>query len=509
MPRALLGAESVALVATAQENRLDGCVECGCRSSTVVPGGRKQLWWMTFGLVEPGKGVEWTRSGPQGFSYCGWGAFESVEKEFKRTKGIPYAIVEIEASLEQVDNTGAGMAVSGSVRKLSGFGRRAQPKYDSEPFEQTRRFAPSMQSVITVFAADEKERAEFQVHEILVSLEGFLLGDEEAAYGNIVLESDMPGAAILLNGELAGRVREAQSFDIENLPTGELAVGVRDYSGRIQTQTVSVNAGETTRLRIDLLSGLEDRAGDEYLVLSNNPQGFEERWRERDGAIEVMIPSGVFLMGSESRLSEEDERPQHEVFLSSFWIDKTEVTWRQYAMFAADSGRALPPEPLWGRQEHYALSSTNWADADQYCRWVGARLPSEAEWEKAARGTDGRDYPWGADWDPNRCNSISGGMHRPEDVGSFPGCVSPYGVLDMAGSHWQWVNDFYSADYYKNAPAEDPKGPESGPLRVKRGGYWMGHPSQIRVTRRGKSSPDWRNTPHSFRCAHDYEGEGS
>jgi hypothetical protein len=257
VPRNSIGSESVAMVAAAQENRLDGCVECGCQSSTVIPGGRKQLWWMTFGLVEPGKGVEWTRSGPQGFSYCGWGAFESVEKEFTRTKGIPYAIVEIETSLGQVDKTGAGMAVSGSVRKLSGFGRRAQPKYDSEPFEQTRRFAPSMQSVITVFAADEKERAEFQVHEILVSLEGFLLGDEEAAYGNIVLESDMPGAAILLNGELAGRVREAQSFEIENLPTGELAVGVRDYSGRIQTQTVSVNAGETTRLRIDLLSGLK------------------------------------------------------------------------------------------------------------------------------------------------------------------------------------------------------------------------------------------------------------
>lgn len=503
-----ISADAIALVAFAHENRIDGCVECGCRSQTVVQAGERQNWWMTFGLAKASEAGTWTRSGPQALSYCGWGTFKSIEKIFSSTKGIPYIIVEIEVTAAVVDPSRQELAIRGSTAKLAGFKRRGGPKYDIRKFKSAIHPSESSHSITAALIAEGKEREEFQVHEVVVSLEAsVLVAERSAGYGTLAVESDVPGAEILLDGGLVGRVSEGRPFLIENIPAREWTVEVRDFSGRVDSRTAVVRAGKSTPVRMDLLSEMDHPSNDEFIELTVNPQGYEERWRRRDGAIVVRIPAGEFLMGSEEPRSDEDERPEHVVYLDDYWIDKTEVTWRQFAKFAAETGRALPPEPIWGRLDHYPLSSTNWEDADRYCDWVGGRLPTEAEWEKAARGTDGREFPWGDEWDPTRCNSISGGMHRPEAVGSFPGCLSPYGVLDMAGSHWQWVSDFYAADYYDHSPPKNPRGPESGSQKVKRGGYWMGHPVHIRTARRGKSAPDWRNTTHGFRCVHVDERE--
>jgi formylglycine-generating enzyme required for sulfatase activity len=237
--------------------------------------------------------------------------------------------------------------------------------------------------------------------------------------------------------------------------------------------------------------------------MGNNSKGQEEYWRVKDGAMVVTVPAGEFLMGSPEGEGQSAERPQRRVYVSEFLIDKTEVTWRQLRKFAEATGTPHPRPPIWGTPDDYPASFILWEEARGYCQWVGGRLPTEAEWEKAARGTDGRKYPWGNDWDPDRCNSISGGPHRPESVGSFPSCLSPYGVLDMPGSMWEWCADWYGASYYAESSSRDPQGPTSGSRRVIRGGGWMSQPLWLGTAHRSGVPATTRKADHGFRCAQD------
>ena len=225
---------------------------------------------------------------------------------------------------------------------------------------------------------------------------------------------------------------------------------------------------------------------------------------EVEGGVEmVSIPGGSFLMGSLDGQGQPDEHPQHSVTLPGFLLDKTEVTWRQYRKFASDSNTKLPRDPIWGVFEDYPISFMLWAEAQAFCEWSGGRLPSEAEWEKAARGTDGRIYPWGDQWDATRCNSISGGLHRPESAGSFPTCISPYGALDMSGSMLEWTSDLYREHYKPEKNGANPVDGETPELRVMRGGGWMSQPTWVSTTYRYKRRPSSRNMDHGFRCAQD------
>jgi formylglycine-generating enzyme required for sulfatase activity len=290
---------------------------------------------------------------------------------------------------------------------------------------------------------------------------------------------------------------------IRNVLAGAREVRVRDFSGREAARQLSVEENRTVDVALEVLGLTRGGPGGNLIPLGENPQGANEYWRVQDGALLVRIPAGEFRMGSLDSDGEPDERPQHSVYVSEFLIDKTEVSWRQFRNFAEARRRQLPPSPLWGMPDDYPAAFILWAEAKEYCEWVGGRLPTEAEWEKAARGTDGRKYPWGDAWDATRCNSISGGLHRPESVGSYPGCVSPYGVLDMPGSIWEWCADPYAAAYYADSPARDPQGPSSGGLRVMRGGAWMSQPAWLRVAYRFEVSPTSRNADHGFRCAMD------
>ncbi|MDP3768234.1 MAG: formylglycine-generating enzyme family protein, partial [Dehalococcoidia bacterium] len=213
----------------------------------------------------------------------------------------------------------------------------------------------------------------------------------------------------------------------------------------------------------------------------------------------VLVPAGEFWMGSKDY---DREKPRHRVHLDAFSIDKYEVTNALYGRFIQATGRAAPSywnDSKWNGSSQPVVGVT-WHDADAYCKWAGKRLPSEAEWEKAARGTDGRKYPWGDQWDVSKANADNE-LGKTAAVGSYPGGASPYGAQDMAGNVWEWVADWYDKDYYKQSPERNPRGPDSGQYRVLRGGSWHDAPYYLRTADRSSSAPDFRNYDLGFRCA--------
>ena len=242
-----------------------------------------------------------------------------------------------------------------------------------------------------------------------------------------------------------------------------------------------------------------------------------------------------------------DEQPQRLVYLPSFWMDRYEVTNAQYLEFVQGSGHRAPANvnasvSLWeeGRPvagiEHHPVVNVSWDDAVAYCRWAGKRLPTEAEWEKAARGTDARRYPWGNEWDTGLANSASYWAGRTIEfadreewrafwvtgegarishekgvkgevltlpVGTFPHGASPYGLHDMAGNAAEWVQDWYEPYYYINAPLSDPQGPAGVLLKAMRGGSWLKPSRSLRTTDRDYGYPEDRQSGTGFRCAKD------
>jgi len=232
--------------------------------------------------------------------------------------------------------------------------------------------------------------------------------------------------------------------------------------------------------------------------------------RYRDGMTMVYVPAGEFNMGSNQ--GNPDEMPVHSVSLGAFWIDQTEVTNAMIlkCLIAGvcgmknDSGSSTRTDYFRNSQyDDYPTVNLDWEEAEAYCRWVGARLPTEAEWEMAARGTDGRTYPWGEE-SPNE-NLLNFNMNVTDTmaVGSYPAGASPFGALDMAGNVWEYVADYYSADYYSISPTTDPGGPVSGNYRVIRGGAANSFASAIRSTVRNKFTIRQEDDFIGFRCADD------
>jgi formylglycine-generating enzyme required for sulfatase activity len=213
-----------------------------------------------------------------------------------------------------------------------------------------------------------------------------------------------------------------------------------------------------------------------------------------------------------------DEHPQQRVTLDAYYIDIYPVTNVQYGKFltwilqSKDHSRCHPSEPrgkdhtarLWyypGRHgPQQPVVGVDWWDAYAYAAWAGKRLPTEAEWEKAARGTDGRIWPWGNQWDKAKCNTADGGPGVPTPVGRYPQGVSPYGCYDMAGNVWEWCADWFAEDYYQRGPLRNPTGPERGTVRVLRGGSWIFEPRFARCTYRVGYDPAWY-IYRGFRCA--------
>ena len=276
-----------------------------------------------------------------------------------------------------------------------------------------------------------------------------------------------------------------------------------------------------------------------------NPKLGSIATRSRDGMLMVYVPSGAFQMGSLN--GSPDERPVHSVYLDAFWLDRTDVTKAMFARFVADQnyktdaekiGKSFVYDPTQGSWvpssgtdwlhpqgpgddrtglDDHPVVQVSWNDAQAYCSWVGARLPTEAEWEKTARGTDNRIYPWGnqapdgslanyadsnlvgAKWADKNIND---GYEFTSPVGHFPRNTSPYGVLDMAGNVWQWTQDWYSDSYYNNSPASNPPGPATGAKKVLRGGSWYYSAEYLRSSARLNDDPSVAVGLYGFRCAY-------
>ncbi len=229
--------------------------------------------------------------------------------------------------------------------------------------------------------------------------------------------------------------------------------------------------------------------------------------RGADNAPMVYIPAGTYTIGNDA--GAEEERPAHAVFLDAFWIDQHEVTNAQYRQ-CSSAGKCMPPvnrssntrETYYDNPkfDNYPVIFVSWQDAANFCKWAGKRLPTEAEWESAGRGVDARLYPWGNEFDEERVNA-GGAIGDTSAVGSYPNGASEFGVLDLSGNVWEWVADWYSSIYYRNAPRENPQGPAAGTTRGLRGGSWDMQEFFARLPHRGDLVPDNSNENIGFRCA--------
>ncbi len=252
----------------------------------------------------------------------------------------------------------------------------------------------------------------------------------------------------------------------------------------------------------------------------------------------ILIPAGEFEMGGDADQAFticqeifdpysyigkcksswfEDEEPIHTVYLDDYYIDKFEVTNADYQVCVEDGECNLPDktysstrEEYFGNPEYadYPVIYVNWHNAQTYCAWRGARLPTEAEWEKAARGTDGRIYPWGSNFDGrlgNFCGPKGENIDGHTDtvpVGSYPEGASPYGVLDMSGNVFEWTSDWYGYNYYKDSPSKNPTGPAKGSQRVMRGSnFEFKYVFSVHITERFGQFPDYTYDYDGFRCA--------
>ncbi len=264
--------------------------------------------------------------------------------------------------------------------------------------------------------------------------------------------------------------------------------------------------------------------------LGRNAQGHRQARRPQDGGEMIWIPEGGFEMGSPADVAdasvEADERPSRRVHVRGFWIDRCEVTWRQWDSFDRQAASPIRPErPEWAADDHPVVN-VSWDEARAYCAWVGGDLPTEAQWERAARGAGGRRYPWGDDppgaghanradrralehptawpWSTGSTRdaidrSTTAGPSPPPPVRT-PAARLPFGVLDLSGNVWEWCSDWYDAGAYGRGTDRDPVGPATGTTRVRRGGSWVDRPPGLRAADRYYLAPASRAAHIGFRC---------
>jgi formylglycine-generating enzyme required for sulfatase activity len=293
-------------------------------------------------------------------------------------------------------------------------------------------------------------------------------------------------------------------------------------------------------------NGVKEKENEQTPGTGKNEKSFQET-DFGDGIIMVSIPSGEFEMGSNEY---DDEKPPHTVYLDGYRMGRYAVTVKQFGLFVKDTGYVTEAEksgwaytwirekweqkkdinwknPGFEQEDNHPVVCVSWNDALEYCKWlsgkkgVNFKLPTEAQWEKAARGTDKRKYPWGntapsgeranfADkqaWLKAKISwadkDIDDGHAYTAPVGSFPAGASSYGLLDMAGNVWEWCSDWYGANYYKNSPKKNPTGPDNGAHRVLRGGGWDSNAVVLRCAYRGGDGPSVRGGSAGFRLCQD------
>lgn len=279
----------------------------------------------------------------------------------------------------------------------------------------------------------------------------------------------------------------------------------------------------------------DDRPEDAKAVQSKckevyrNKNGFWEA-DYGDGIIMVYIPPGEFTMGSNDY--DDNEKPLHTVFLDGYWMGKTGVTVEQFRLFVEDERYITGAEkmgwvitrvggkfekkegitwknPGFRQDDNHPVVCVSWDDARAYCKWLSHKkglsfkLSTEAQWEKASRGTDKREYPWGDQVPDKDLANFASNIGKTTPVGSYPDGASPYGLLDMAGNVWEWCNDWYKSDYYKKSPTKNPPGPESDSKRVQRSGSWNYDAGYLRCAFRGNGTSSLCSPHVGFRLCQD------
>jgi len=231
----------------------------------------------------------------------------------------------------------------------------------------------------------------------------------------------------------------------------------------------------------------------------------------RDSVKMVIIGAGEFLMGSKSSEGRPDERPQNKIYISAYKIDANEVSNKRYLKFIKKTDRKEPPNPYGEKPlsevegvSELPVVQITWYDAVDYCRWAGKRLPTEAEWEKAARGSKGFVYPWG--FNPPEVSFVNFQKQWEGKKTLWPANLSnesnsPYGLVGMAGNAREWVYDWYSPNYFSKSSKENPQGPKNGILKVIKGGSWHSFKSDLRSASRGKGGFALKTDGIGFRCA--------
>lgn len=226
---------------------------------------------------------------------------------------------------------------------------------------------------------------------------------------------------------------------------------------------------------------------------------------ETDGMTQMYIPEGEFFMGK-GEVRKNDNSPQHIVYLDAFWMDKYEVSNAMYLKCMQDGAcsEMVSDNTTYNNwiYRNHPITYVTWEQANVYCQWAGRRLPTEAEWEKAARGTDGRKYPWGNEAPNARLANFDGSMiHEAVSVYRYPLGASPYGVLNMSGNVREWIADWYGEDYYLTTPYTNPTGPETGTERSLRSGSYNEDKNEITITSRYRHEPQSAGLSRGFRCA--------
>ena len=326
------------------------------------------------------------------------------------------------------------------------------------------------------------------------------------------LASRFSGAPIIVGDEVVGMVMSNR---------GEFGLGLTHKSvlnyiegfGVVPTTSLIVDQSESDSSVKPLLPTvqLEQSSSDPRQALPQTKTG-------RDGAPMVLVPAGEFLMGSIGSIGKNrrpaNEQPAHYVDLDSFYIDQYEVTVERYQRFKKQVRHREPK--YWeqvntNRDGQKPVVGVDWHDATAYCAWAEKRLPTEAEWEKAARGTDKRIYPWGTtELNSNTANFAKSldlekvYEQKLKEVGRYEHGKSPYGAYDMAGNVWEWVADWYDKEYYRISPRKNPQGPSSGEKKVLRGGSWAEEaPTYLRSALRLMDTPTEGIAHLGFRCAQD------
>jgi len=487
-------------------NRDGGTVEL-CRVIEVKIGSPFTSW-STFGEAGPSQtpGSEFRDTAIR----CGPGTFQGAAAASSGAAPAPVLINDISVvvgwepgAMEPGPGGAFRISITLTSRKMSGFSSDGKPLY-SNPVrdDRTVRLEEGEEFILPVLTADARGSETLGVQEVLVRIQAGWAGRAGATeYGAVAIMAAAPGSEILLDGGVAGRVGADGSFLLASVPVGQREVRIRSASGPIVSRSVSVVKGRTVVVLPEAV-GTGAQSQPSLTSAGKNVEGFPEYKRMRDGAIMVQIPEGEFLMGN---LATENSPLPHTVYVSSFLIDKLPVTVGRFRLFAAATGHPLPPDPYWGVHDDFPVAFVRWDEGRAYCEWAGGRLPSEAEREKATRGTDGRLWPWGSE-PPTPERAVyrrNWGQVGPDAVGVRPAGASPYGLLDTGGNMWEWLEDWYDPDYFKSSPAKDPAGPKTGRARVVKGGSWDSRPTVLSASMRNFGYTGYREADFGFRCAAD------